>query len=93
MRDKCICIKTYHTPKGFPIYSKNIIYEYTDQNYVTREYPKGYNVQFSKGEYLFFRKHQDPLAPNGYGIFNTHFKKLKELRKEKLEKLKNKINI
>lgn len=84
MRNKCICIKNYG---NFETFKKDNYYEYTDKHFVSREYPEGYNVQFSKGEYLYFRKYQDPLAEKGYGMFGTYFKTLKEIRKEKLKKI------
>lgn len=92
MKDKCICINDYYDKYNnnlphLPHYKKGYYYEFTDEKFVTRELPEGYNVQFSKGEYLFFRKYQDILAEKGYGMFSTYFKPIKEIRKEKLKKL------
>lgn len=87
MIGKCVCIKSYFNNPNSIIFHKDEIYEYTDQKFVTREMPDGYNVKFSKGEYIYFRKHQDVLAISGYGLFSTYFKTLKEIRKEKIEKI------
>jgi len=86
MRSKCLCVKNYNHP-----FQKGEWYEYTDQKFVTREYPKGFNVQFSKGEYIYFRQHQDSLVSKGYGLFNTYFKTIKQIRKEKLNKINGTI--
>lgn len=91
MKNKCVCIEDYFNNDGVIfsiIFKKGKYYEYTDSHFVSREYPDGYNVQFSKGEYIFFRKYQDPLSGKGFGMFSTHFKTFNEIRKEKLEKLK-----
>jgi len=87
MTSKCICIQSFYNDNGTVAFRKHLEYEFTDQHFVSREYPEGYNVCFSKGEYLYFRKYQDPLAPKGYGMFNTYFKTLKDVRKEKLKKI------
>jgi len=92
MRSRCVCIKTYYNSdynSNVPIFRNNETYEYTDQKFITREMPDGYNVMLSKGEYIYFRKHPDVLAETGYGMFNTYFRTLKEVRKEKLIKIKN----
>lgn len=94
MVNKCICIKSFYNDNETVAFRKHIEYKYTDKMFTTREYPEGYNVMFSKGEYLFFRKYQDPSTPKGYSMFSTHFKTLKEIRKEKLNKIsKNMENI
>lgn len=92
MRNKCLCIKDYKSKNNdkFPEFQENEWYEYTNQRFTSREYPEGFNVEFFKGNYLYFRKNQDPLAPKGYGLFETHFKTLKDIRKEKLMKLDDK---
>ncbi len=36
---------------------------------------------------MFFRKYQDTLAEQGFGLFNTHFKTIKDIRKEKLNNI------
>jgi len=88
MINKCICIKSFYNDNGSSAFRKHIEYHYTDKMFITsREYPEGYNVKFSSGEYIFFRKFQDSLAPIGYGMFSTYFKTLKDIRKEKLNKL------
>ena len=87
MTNKCICIKSFYNNNTTVAFRKHITYEYTDKIFVSRELPEGYNVKFSKGEYLYFRKNQDPLTDKGYGMFSTHFKTMKIVRKEKLEKL------
>ena len=87
MRSKCLCIKTYYNSNGTTAFLKNKWYKYTHKTFTTREYPEGFNVQFHKGEYLFFRENQDPLAEKGYGVFSTYFKTLKDIRKEKIEKI------
>lgn len=72
MKKKCTCIKNYYgIDKKYPIFYQGDTYEYTDQKFVTREFPEGFNVQFSKGEYIYFRTHQDPLAERGFGMFST----------------------
>lgn len=87
MISKCICIKDYYVSldSNYPIYKNGEYYEYTDKMFVTRNYPAGYNVKFSKGEYLFFRL----KGLTKYGDFGAHFKTLKDIRKDKL----NKINV
>ena len=90
MRGKCLCIKNYMSHPGRQNYCefvKDSWYEYTDQQFVTREYPEGFNVKFYKSNYIFFRNHQDPKAEKGYSLFNTYFKTLKDIRKEKLNKI------
>jgi len=93
MRSKCLCIKDYTSPLNnkFPEFQIGEWYEYTDQKFVSREYPEGFNVQFYKGNYLFLRKNQDPLASKGYGVFKTHFKTIKDIRKEKLKQINGSI--
>lgn len=91
MRNKCVCIEDYFINNNVIfsiIYKKGEYYEYTDEKFVTRELPEGYNVMFSKGEYIFFRKYQDPLSGKGFGMFSTHFKTFNEIRKEKLKIIK-----
>jgi hypothetical protein len=39
-----------------PLFIKNEIYDYTEQNFVSIEYPEVYNVKYSKVEYIYFRK-------------------------------------
>lgn len=90
MRSKCLCVKDYNT-ELFPEFLKGNHYEYTDQHFVTREYPEGYNVQFLQGNYIYFRKYQDPLTKKGYGLFSTYFKTLKNIRKEKLSQINDTI--
>ena len=90
MISKCLCIKDYCNKFNKPIFKKGEIYEFTDQEFATREYPDGYNVCFFNHEYIYFRKNQDPLAEEGYGLFYTYFKPLKLIRKEKLNKLNGK---
>lgn len=93
MTDKCLCINSYYTPTvNTIVFEKGKIYDFTDQKFVTREYPEGYNVCFFNGEYIYFRKYQDPLAETGYGLFSTHFKPILEIRKEKINKIKERIN-
>ena len=87
MRSKCICIKTFLNDNGTVAFSKHVEYQYTNKMFTSREYPEGYNVQFSKGEYIFFGKYQNPLAEKGYGMFSTYFKTLKDVRKEKINKI------
>jgi len=87
MRSKCLCHKTYYT-NGYLTFSKDKWYEYTTEKFVEREMPAGYNVQFSKGNWLCFRKNQDTLlSPKGFGLFNTHFKTFKDIRKEKIKQI------
>ena len=95
MESKCLCVKNYYlrSPVNEAHFIKGKYYKYTDQQFVTRDYPEGYNVSFSKGEYIYFRKHQDPLAEKGFGLFNTYFRTIKEQRKEKIEKLNEKIKM
>jgi len=99
MRSKCICVKDYNGQEAWappnlqkynsqPEFSKGEYYEYTKN---VLGYTEGYNVQFSNGEYIFFRKGQDPLTGKGYRLFSKYFKTIKKIRKEKLEKL-NKLN-
>lgn len=88
MRSKCICIKDYYnTKESIPTFRKGEIYEYTDQQFVTRDYPEGYNVKFYPGNYIYFRKHQDPKAEKGFGLFSTYFITVEELREDKLNQI------
>ena len=54
MKSKCVCIKNYYlrSTANAPHFEKGQIYEFTDQQFVKREYPKGFNVSFSKGSIL-----------------------------------------
>lgn len=87
MIDKCLCIKDYCNEFNKSIFKEGKIYEYTDQKFIKQYYPKGYNVYFSKGEYIYFTKYQNMLGYQGYRLFSTYFKTLKQIRKEKLNKL------
>jgi hypothetical protein len=79
MKSKCICIKDfYSTITSDVTFIKDEIYEFTDDKFVTRNLPDGYNVCFDKGQYLYFKKHEE---------FSTYFKTIKEIRKEKLQKI------
>lgn len=87
MKNKCICIKNYYSTVNSSItFIKDEIYEFTDDKLVTRKLPDGYNVCFSKGQYLFFKKQKDDSSKNT-NIFNTYFKTIKEIRKEKLKNI------
>ena len=92
MKSKCICIKNFYlrSPVNAPHFEKGVYYEYTDRKFTSRKYPEGYNVCVSKGEYLFFRLKKDPFSENYVNVFNTHFKTLKDIRKEKINVINTK---
>lgn len=86
MRAKCVCINNWYdtTRSKYPTFEKGKTYEYTDQQFVTREVPTGFNVEIGgifKGNYIYFKEEK------GYGCFHDYFKTLKDIRKEKLNKL------
>jgi hypothetical protein len=86
MKNKCICIKDYYSSINSVTFIKDETYEFTDDKFVTRKLPDGYNVCFSKGEYLFFKKEKE-ISSKNTNIFSTYFKTIKEIRKEKLQKI------
>jgi len=89
MRNKCICINNYYHSKynkNDSIFRKDEIYEYTNTLFVSRIYPEGFNVMFSKGQYIFFRKNEVE-NDHDYDLFSEYFKTLKQIRKEKLNKI------
>lgn len=84
---KCLCIsKVPNFGVNFYDFFVGDWYNYTTKTFTSREYPEGYNVEISKGEYIFFRKFKDTSGSN-YGLFSKHFKKTEELRKEKIKHL------
>ncbi len=89
MRSKCLCVNDYYInfSSNSPTFNKDMWYEYTDQQFATRDYTEGFNVQFSNSEYIFFRILQDKSTIKGYGVFSTHFKTIKQIRKDKIIKI------
>lgn len=75
---KVFCVKSYnnHYYPGFCFF-KGETYFYTNKLFTLRKRPKGFNVQFSTGEYIFF----------DVDSFKKHFKTITQLRKEKLNEI------
>jgi len=88
MKNKCVCISSYFLNKKI-IFEKDGYYNYTEQQFVSRDYPPGYNVEFSKGEYLYFRiGSEETTFASSVPLFVKFFKTIKELRKDKLIQIK-----
>ena len=93
MKNSCLCIENYYLGTNkYPVFKKGNYYEYADEFFV-KKYREGYgyNVSFSKGEYLFFSTCEEDIL--NYDYFRKYFRTLEDIRKEKLETLKEKINI